>query len=109
MIPLTELPLHIRHVEEARAQDDYELSLAWGNCKSRREALALYFHEDNRTGIQAALIKADQDPVIAELSKLSLDLRRRRDRYDRILRHLNNELSVRLAPQTAHRHGPDTG
>lgn len=92
-----DLPTMIRLADDERARVAAEWSLAWGNYQARRQALALYFHEDLRMGIQAATMKADTDPVIAELARHSLRLRADRDALDRILRHLASELQIRLA------------
>ena len=96
-LALVELPTRIRQVEEAQAILEREWSQAWGNFKCRRDERVLHLHEQKGMGFHAAQMKTELEPEMAELSAVSLDLKKRRDQLDRILRHLTSELQVRLA------------
>lgn len=96
-IPLQQLPLYIRQLQDRRDAVASEWWRAWGDFKSRRASLALFFHEDKRMGIQAALMKAESDPVIAELGIYSLKVKDQLKQLERVLYQLENTLKVRLA------------
>ena len=95
--PLEQLPLCIRQLQDRRDAAASEWWRAWGDFKSRRDSLALFFHEDKRMGIQAALMKAESDPVISELGIYSLKVKDQLKQLERVLYQLENTLKVRLA------------
>jgi hypothetical protein len=93
---LAELPRMIRAMADARLELTPAWNRAYGNCRERKAALALYFHCDEDLGISAAEHKASIDPQVIDACMESLRIKAQITAYENAEQQLLLEFEARV-------------